>query len=409
MEFLHIFLITITLFSSFLIFLSNNPVHSVLFLIFTIINSSIILFLFNAEFLGLIFIIIYVGAIAIFFLFVVMMLNVKIVKLNFLSFIPLITVLSFIGFFNILTLLDGLFTEYNFLDITSYNILIDNLSNIDVIGQSLYNYYISVFLIAGFILLIAMIGAICLTLKFSSIRKNELFNKSFFAGLSVLDYWFQNSSSAVSLSPETATFVCVLGVLGGICYLGFSGLFGSKPEDSHVPEEVPQPPEDVSTTILRDVSDKAACFEQTLDSVRNECGLMTNAVSAMDDKVARLSVESDSKYVNFQGVLSDSVNGHKEMLLVMRKQLKVLTEELELVMDQLDKLNLRIVGLGDNTSNVNLGDATLSEAAPASSVVVERTVHMVSEANINICTLFELFYGLVTNISYAEKALFIFV
>jgi NADH-quinone oxidoreductase subunit J len=105
------------------------------------------------------------------------MLNVKIVKLNFLSFIPLIIILSFIGFFNILNFLDVLFTEYNFLDITSYSIIIDNLSNIDVIGQSLYNYYLSVFLIAGFILLVAMIGAICLTLKFSSIRKNELSNR----------------------------------------------------------------------------------------------------------------------------------------------------------------------------------------------------------------------------------------
>jgi NADH-quinone oxidoreductase subunit J len=177
MKILHTFLITISIFSSFLIFLSNNPVHSVLFLIFTIINSSIILFLFNAEFLGLIFIIIYVGAIAILFLFVVMMLNVKIVKLNFLSFLPLIIIVSFIGFFNIFTLLEFLFTEYDFLDFNSYTILIDNLSNIDVIGQSLYNYYISVFLIAGFILLVAMIGAICLTLKFSSIRKNELSNR----------------------------------------------------------------------------------------------------------------------------------------------------------------------------------------------------------------------------------------
>jgi NADH-quinone oxidoreductase subunit J len=174
MELLHIFLLITTIFSSFFIFLSNNPVHSVLFLIFTIFNASIILFLFNAEFLGLIFIIIYVGAIAILFLFVVMMLNVKIVQLNFLSFIPLIIILSFIGFFKIIIFLETLFTEYNFLDITSYTFLIDPLSNIDVIGQSLYNYYISVFLIAGFILLISMIGAICLTLKFSSERKNEL-------------------------------------------------------------------------------------------------------------------------------------------------------------------------------------------------------------------------------------------
>ena len=57
-----------------------------------------------------------------------MMLNVKIVQLNFLSFIPLIIILSFIGFFKIITFFETLFTEYNFLDINSYTLLIDNLS-----------------------------------------------------------------------------------------------------------------------------------------------------------------------------------------------------------------------------------------------------------------------------------------
>ena len=75
---LHYFFITILLLSSLFVLISQNPVHSVLFLILAFCNASGILFLFNAEFLGLVFIIIYVGAIAILFLFVVMMLNVKI-------------------------------------------------------------------------------------------------------------------------------------------------------------------------------------------------------------------------------------------------------------------------------------------------------------------------------------------
>ena len=75
---LHYFFITILLLSSLFVLISQNPVHSVLFLILAFCNASGILFLFNAEFLGLVFIIIYVGAIAILFLFVVMMLNVKV-------------------------------------------------------------------------------------------------------------------------------------------------------------------------------------------------------------------------------------------------------------------------------------------------------------------------------------------
>lgn len=402
MEFLHIFLITITLFSSFLIFLSNNPVHSVLFLIFTIINSSIILFLFNAEFLGLIFIIIYVGAIAILFLFVVMMLNVKIVKLNFLSFIPLITVLSFIGFFNILTLLDGLFTEYNFLDITSYNILIDNLSNIDVIGQSLYNYYISVFLIAGFILLIAMIGAICLTLKFSSIRKSQFSafkriilqfntNKSFFAGLSVWDYWFQHCSSAVYLSPETATFVCVLGLVSWFSYRTFSNLFGSRPKDRNVPTKTAQE-EAPTTTELDDVVESVDSLKKEVSNVVESNNIIMDEVGILDGRVSSFAVD---------------LEGHEKVVLALQEQIKALTEELEFLKAQLEEVSLHIIGVRQNTANSNLIDSTLSEAAPNSSVAVDRAVHMVAEPNIS--TLFDLFYGLGANLSYAEPCLFIFV
>ena len=78
MLFLHSFLTFLLLFSSVFVLISENPVHSVLFLILTFCNAAAILLLLNVEFLGLIFIIVYVGAIAVLFLFVVMMLNVKI-------------------------------------------------------------------------------------------------------------------------------------------------------------------------------------------------------------------------------------------------------------------------------------------------------------------------------------------
>jgi NADH:ubiquinone oxidoreductase subunit 6 (subunit J) len=87
---LHYFFSFLLLLSSIFVFISKNPVHSVLFLILTFCNAAGILFLFNAEFLGLVFIIIYVGAIAVLFLFVVMMLNVKIYSSDEFYYLPFI-------------------------------------------------------------------------------------------------------------------------------------------------------------------------------------------------------------------------------------------------------------------------------------------------------------------------------
>ena len=91
MELLHSFLVSLLLISSIFVIFAENPVHSVLFLILSFFNVSCILLLFQVEFLSLLFLIIYVGAIAVLFLFVIMMLNVKVQSSNDLSFIaPLI-------------------------------------------------------------------------------------------------------------------------------------------------------------------------------------------------------------------------------------------------------------------------------------------------------------------------------
>jgi NADH-quinone oxidoreductase subunit J len=177
MQHLHLFLIFLLILSSFFVFLSDNPVHSVLFLILTFCNASSILILFNAEFLGLLFIIIYVGAIAVLFLFVVMMLNVKIYSFQNLSMLPFLCIGSLLVISQFFFKLKEIFFNLTFEnDITffSYEKFIDNLGNIDVFGQALYNYYLVCFLLAGLILLVAMIGAIILTLNFKSKRKNEL-------------------------------------------------------------------------------------------------------------------------------------------------------------------------------------------------------------------------------------------
>ena len=179
MEFLHSLVTILLVCCSFFVIFSNNPVHSVLFLIICFCDVSLILFLFNIEFLSILFLIIYVGAIAVLFLFVVMMLNVKAGFSTISVYKPLI-ILSIIViltqiFFNIenfffdISIHKGNFSYYN------YNL--DSLTNIDVFGQTLFNNFIICFLIAGLILLVAMIGSIVLTFVFKSERKSELFSK----------------------------------------------------------------------------------------------------------------------------------------------------------------------------------------------------------------------------------------
>jgi|LauGreSuBDMM15SN_2_FD.fasta_scaffold195215_1 NADH-quinone oxidoreductase subunit J len=177
---LHYFFSFLLLLSSIFVFISKNPVHSVLFLILAFCNASGILFLFNAEFLGLVFIIIYVGAIAVLFLFVVMMLNVKIYSSDEFSYLPFIFLGGFVLVIQVFLVLEKAFSNSIFWSTSlPYNFenFLDPLTSIDVIGQSLYNYYLLCFLLAGLILLVAMIGAIILTLNFSSKRQNELVSR----------------------------------------------------------------------------------------------------------------------------------------------------------------------------------------------------------------------------------------
>ena len=149
--------------------------HSVLFLILTFFNAAALLFLFNVEFLGLIFLIIYVGAIAVLFLFVIMMLNVKTnLSIKFFN-LPLIIITCAFVLIQTFYLIKDTFTPVEIVfQTTKIEFFLDKLNSIDVLGQGLYNYYIICFLIAGLILLVAMIGAIALTLNYKSGRKNEL-------------------------------------------------------------------------------------------------------------------------------------------------------------------------------------------------------------------------------------------
>lgn len=184
MKILHLLLCFLTVICAFSVCLALNSIESIIFLILTFFNSAILLFLFCAEFLSLTFIIIYVGAVAVLFLFVIMMLNVKIAENNtktkILKKVDFVFVLLGFHFFFLTFLLMYKTLTLNsigsFLPYYRYweNLFIfDSLSNIDVLGQTLFNEFFFCFLIAGFILLIALIGAIVLTLRFDSSQKGQ--------------------------------------------------------------------------------------------------------------------------------------------------------------------------------------------------------------------------------------------
>ncbi len=155
----------IVILSSFLVIFVSNPVHSVLFLIFTFFNAAIIFLIFKAEFLAMTLLIVYVGAVAVLFLFVVMMLNVSesIIKEGFLRYFPfglLLISIFLIELFMIFNSDKIIFPESGLLKINEImNLGMDNTKSL---GLFLYTDYFIIFQISGFLLLLAMIGAIVL-------------------------------------------------------------------------------------------------------------------------------------------------------------------------------------------------------------------------------------------------------
>jgi NADH-quinone oxidoreductase subunit J len=156
--------------SAFQIFVSRNPVHSVLFLIAVFVNGSGLLLLSGLEFLSLVLLVVYVGAIAVLFLFIVMMMNLKTVELrqSLLSYYPFGLMVLVIFFLQLLYLFDDLWfvgTEY-----VDWTVFFFQELNVKQIGQVLYTYYGVPFLLSSYLLLVGMIGAIYLTY----IEKNRL-------------------------------------------------------------------------------------------------------------------------------------------------------------------------------------------------------------------------------------------
>ena len=167
---------TLGLLSAFFVIRANNPVHSVLFLIFAFCNVSALLICHSLDFFAFIFLVVYVGAIAVLFLFVVMMLNVAMTQKNPVQYLPIGGFIGFLFLAQILLLLDQPASTSAYLDWHAY---IQPVTNIEAIGQVLYTNYAPFFILASLILLVAMVGAIVLTMtKGRHVKRQAVFEQN---------------------------------------------------------------------------------------------------------------------------------------------------------------------------------------------------------------------------------------
>ena len=183
---------TLALLSAGMVIRAKNPVHSVLFLILVFCNASGLLLLLGLDFFAMMLLVVYVGAIAVLFLFVVMMLNIKQAEIreNILRYFP---VGGFIGFIFFLEIFVGIGNDLlpflsfsgeenlnlNSLHYVSWLNYQLQLNNIEAIGHILYTDYVILFIISSFILLVAMIGAIVLTLqKKANVKRQEIYEQN---------------------------------------------------------------------------------------------------------------------------------------------------------------------------------------------------------------------------------------
>tara|TARA_B100000941_G_C28430496_1_gene513958 strand:+ start:236 stop:868 length:633 start_codon:yes stop_codon:yes gene_type:complete len=175
----------IAVFSAVMVTISKNTVHSVFFLILDFISISCLFIMIGAEFLGMIMLIVYVGAVAVLFLFVVMMLNVAQQKNQWFAsssssrHIPIGLLISLIIFLELVIVIGGWKYKPELISVNSLSID-QNITNTHQIGYVLYTDYIHLFQISGMILLVSMVGAIILTFR----KRTGLKRQSYFKQVS---------------------------------------------------------------------------------------------------------------------------------------------------------------------------------------------------------------------------------
>ena len=177
------FFSTIAVFAEVMVTVSKNTFYSVFFLILVFITISIIFIMIGAEFLGMIMLIVYVGAVSVLFLFVVMMLNIteqltkRSSRKGLINNISVGSIVGVIIFLELLVVVGGWKYKGTFVPLSTINLNLD-ISNTHALGNVLYTDYIHLFQISGMILLVAMIGTITLTFsKRENIKRQSYFNQ----------------------------------------------------------------------------------------------------------------------------------------------------------------------------------------------------------------------------------------
>jgi NADH:ubiquinone oxidoreductase subunit 6 (subunit J) len=186
---------TLALLSSLLVVFSTNPVHSVLSLIVVFCTTSMLLLLLRVDFLALLLVVVYVGAIAVLFLFVVMMLNIKLVQLNesFLRWLPLGLVVVFALVTEIFYVFSGATGGYDQTTFVVFSLVqrdlisvsfdfswINNVMGLDslaFLGSSLYSYFAYSLILGSFVLLTSLMGAIALTVGAKRVSRRQYIYK----------------------------------------------------------------------------------------------------------------------------------------------------------------------------------------------------------------------------------------
>ncbi len=160
------FLSTITILSTIMVIASRNTVHSVFFLILDFVSAACLFIMLGAEFVGMILLIVYVGAVAVLFLFVVMMLegNFEKIKQGFLQYLPIGFFIGIVIFLELIVVIGGWQYKSEFIG-TSKIIYDANETNTEQLGKLIYTDFFLPFQISGVVLLVAMIGAILLTFR----------------------------------------------------------------------------------------------------------------------------------------------------------------------------------------------------------------------------------------------------
>jgi NADH-quinone oxidoreductase subunit J len=163
--------------SAVMVIVSRNPVHSVLFLILAFVNASGLFMLLGAEFLAMILVVVYVGAVAVLFLFVIMMLDVDFTQLRegFIEYLPVGILIGAVFLAELLLVAGGWIINPSISKAITSPIPAE-LSNTAALGRVLYTTYIHYFQLAGMVLLVAMIGAIVLTLRHKAKVKRQDIN-----------------------------------------------------------------------------------------------------------------------------------------------------------------------------------------------------------------------------------------